>query len=266
MKVKDFIKKYCAYCDDFDYSEGCHAYLGEECDEAFVQPLWHGKKMCDRVTDFCHERRRKETEDSMKTSRKTGSAPVIKKEIKKAVETYENKKLKSTYFKVPKDINEAKETCKKICDAYRINISFDDKYGNFGPDRNMCACHTSIECAKFNEWNYDLLVIAVLHELGHIKGETPRSDAKKLHLPEEFRDSYNKNTFTREYDAWKWAIDKYLDLFRQNIGIKQGRYIVNCLKTYLPNYNTYDYDVCDKKWFEEKNGRFWCPIKKKVIK
>ena len=36
MKVTDFIKNYCAYCDDFDYSEGCHAYLGEECDEAFV--------------------------------------------------------------------------------------------------------------------------------------------------------------------------------------------------------------------------------------
>lgn len=36
MKVTDFIKNYCAYCDDFDRSTGCRAYLDEECDEAFV--------------------------------------------------------------------------------------------------------------------------------------------------------------------------------------------------------------------------------------
>ena len=79
MKVTDFIKNYCAYCDDFDSSTGCRAYLDEECDEAFVQPLWHGKKMCDRVTDFCNKRSKKETEDSMKTSRKTSFVPDIKK-------------------------------------------------------------------------------------------------------------------------------------------------------------------------------------------
>ena len=33
MKVTDFIKNYCAYCDDFDRSTGCHAYSVEECNK-----------------------------------------------------------------------------------------------------------------------------------------------------------------------------------------------------------------------------------------
>lgn len=265
MEAKEFIKRYCIYCDDFDRYSGCNAFLDEECDEAFVQPLWHGKKMCDRVTDFCHKRSKKETEDSMKNNKKTCLTPTIKKAIKKEAETYESKKLKAANFKVPKDMDEAKDFCQQICDMYGIKITFDDKYGNFGPDWNQCASHSFIECSKFNKWNYDLLVIAVLHELGHMKGEMSRAEAEAQNIPEEYRDSYNKNTFSREYDAWKWAIDRYLDLFGQNIGIKQGRYIVNCLNTYLPDYNTFNYKVGDKDWFEEKHGRFWCPIKEKVI-
>ena len=35
--------------------------------------------------------------------------------------------------------------------------------------------------------------------------------------------------------------------------------------SYLPDYNTFSYDTSDKHWFEEKEGRFWCPIKKHVI-
>lgn len=67
--------------------------------------------MCDRVTDFCHKRSKKETENSMKNNKKTCLTPTIKKAIKKAAETYESKKLKAANFKVPKDMDEAKDFC-----------------------------------------------------------------------------------------------------------------------------------------------------------
>ena len=199
--------------------------------------------MRNKVIEFCNKRSKKETEDSMKTSRKTSFVPGIKKVV-------ENKKLKTTEFKVPKDMKQAKDVCQKICDAYRIGITFDDKYGNFGSDWNQCACHSAIECSKFNDWNYDLLPFAVLHELGHMKDTS--TDA-------------NANTFVKEFAAWKWAIDRYILIFKQNIGIKQARYMMKCLSSYLPDYNTFSYDTSDKYWFEEKEGRFWCPIKKHVM-
>ena len=40
--------------------DGCHAYNGEECDAAFEHKLWRGKKMADRVTDYCVKKLRKE--------------------------------------------------------------------------------------------------------------------------------------------------------------------------------------------------------------
>ena len=157
--------------------------------------------------------------------------------------------MKSTY-KIPKNMAEAQDVCKKICAAFCVGITFDDEYKNFGYDRNECVCHTSIECAKFDTWNYDLLPFAVLHELGHMKDTSTNANA---------------NTFAKELAAWKWAIDRYILIFKQNIGIKQARYMLKCLSSYLPDYNTFSYDTSDKHWFEEKEGQFWCPIKKRVI-
>ena len=57
MKTKDFIKLHCFGCDDFcgpGECGGCHSYLDEECDEAFCHPLYRGKKMVDRVNEYCH--------------------------------------------------------------------------------------------------------------------------------------------------------------------------------------------------------------------
>ena len=61
MKTADFIRRYCigTACPDFDY-DGCRAYDGEECDEAFNHPGWRGKKMADRVTLFCEKKERKD--------------------------------------------------------------------------------------------------------------------------------------------------------------------------------------------------------------
>lgn len=76
MKTDDFINRYCigTTCPDFDDRYGCRAYDGEECDEAFSQPIWHGLKMADRVTKLCNRRH------SGYTKRQDME---IKKEIKK---------------------------------------------------------------------------------------------------------------------------------------------------------------------------------------
>lgn len=60
MKTDDFIKCYCIgmACPDFDRRDGCRAYSGEECDEAFAHPLWRGLAMADRVTMLCERRHR----------------------------------------------------------------------------------------------------------------------------------------------------------------------------------------------------------------
>lgn len=156
----------------------------------------------------------------------------------------------NTTYKIPKNMPEAQEVCKKICAAFCVSITFDDKYKNFGNNYNECVCHTAVECAKFDVWNYDLLPFAVLHELGHMKDAS--IDCKT-------------NAFTKELAAWKWAVDYYRTIFKQNIGIKQARYMMQCLNSYLPDYNTFSYDKSNKHWFKEKEGRFWCPIKKHVI-
>lgn len=58
VKTADFIKEHCVRetCQYFDDRYGCRAYDGEECDEAFVQPIWHGLKMVDRVNMLCENR------------------------------------------------------------------------------------------------------------------------------------------------------------------------------------------------------------------
>ena len=57
MKTADFIKKYCigTTCPNFSCDDGCHAYDGEECDAAFVHERWRGKRMADRVTNYCEK-------------------------------------------------------------------------------------------------------------------------------------------------------------------------------------------------------------------
>lgn len=62
MRTADFIKKHCIWtmCPDFD-RDGCHAYDGEECDAAFGHKRWRGKKMADRVTDYCEKQMKKGT-------------------------------------------------------------------------------------------------------------------------------------------------------------------------------------------------------------
>jgi len=58
MKTTDFIKRYCigTTCPNFDCLDGCHAYIGEECDAAFNHQSWHGLKMVDRVNMLCENR------------------------------------------------------------------------------------------------------------------------------------------------------------------------------------------------------------------
>jgi hypothetical protein len=59
MTTREFIKTNCVgtFCPDYDRDNGCRAYDGEECDEAFTHPLWRGKSMRERVDVFCLTRR-----------------------------------------------------------------------------------------------------------------------------------------------------------------------------------------------------------------
>lgn len=74
MKTDDFIKMYCigTTCPDFDERYGCRAYDGEECDEAFSQPIWHGLKMADRVTMFCEKRTERREMETKLSETKNG--------------------------------------------------------------------------------------------------------------------------------------------------------------------------------------------------
>ena len=62
MRTKDFVKTYCVgtFCPDFSWEHGCHAYDGEECDEAWCAKPWRGKAMRDRVDEYCHKKYGKE--------------------------------------------------------------------------------------------------------------------------------------------------------------------------------------------------------------
>lgn len=142
----------------------------------------------------------------------------------------------NTYV-IPSDMKEAKDFCHKVCKSFNINISFDDKYGNFGNEMNQCACTCNIECSKFHDKDYDLLVFAVLHELGHMIGER-----KNTCLDIETSPNM-KNRFCQEYAAWMWAINNYLIAFKQNISKKQAKYMMKCLNSYF-----------------KVKGTFWCPI------
>ena len=68
-------------------------------------------------------------------------------------------------------MDEAKSICTSICTDFGVEVFFDNKWKNYLPgEYNKSACSDSIDCAFYQDWNYDLLVFAVLHELGHIVG------------------------------------------------------------------------------------------------
>ena len=135
-------------------------------------------------------------------------------------------------FRIPKTIASAKIVCKKLCDEHHIGISFDDKFGNFGNTWNQCIYGKSIECSRFNEWNGDLLVFSVMHELGHLHYDGIEKFGRM-------------NGFVREFMCWKYAIKLYMETFGVNISVKQARYMMDCLNSYIPDYNkkgTNDYN------------------------
>ena len=157
-------------------------------------------------------------------------------------------------FRIPKTVASAKIVCKKLCDEHHIGIYFDDKFGNFGNTWNQCIHGKSIECSRFNEWNSDLLVFSVMHELGHRHYDG---------VGEFFR----MNGFVREFMCWKYAIKLYMETFGVNISIKQARYMMDCLDSYIPDYNqkkANDYNCMGADYIDQIESPFWCPISKKV--
>lgn len=171
-------------------------------------------------------------------------------------------KLKTAY---PKDMKEAKEICRKLCKEHKLKISFDDKWKNFTHrEYNSAALGDNyVQCSKFRDWNYDLLIFAVMHEIGHsvwINNEIGRKK-QKLEIFPFYTEM--KNGFAREFEAWNYAIELFNSTFRRNISIKQARYMMDCLNSYIPDYNDF---TETKIGISENESSFWCPMKKRVIK
>lgn len=159
--------------------------------------------------------------------------------------------MKSKTYKYPKDLDSAKTVLKAICDEQKIKIYFDDKFKNFWPDWNMSACCGDyIENAKFQEWNWDLLIAAVMHELGHMSvGKDP--------------DRGNQCHWAHEFAAWERGMELHRKYFRRNFSLKQSRYAIECLNSYLPDYNSSTKSDAGRK---ETANNFWCPMKKRILK
>lgn len=164
---------------------------------------------------------------------------------------------------------EARITCRKLCDEENIKIYFNEEHVYFfaSNEMNKCAvCDNEIVCSEFSSWNYDLLVFAVLHEIGYIL-----LNRQSSYIDESAKDPCDyefKNGFAREHECWNFAIMKYMEKFGQNIGIKHGRYMVDCLSTYLPNFTPgkdNGYSELSRCAIEEEKRWFWCPIKEKII-
>ena len=157
-------------------------------------------------------------------------------------------------FRIPKTVASAKIVCKKLCDEHGVKIYFDDEFGNFGSSWNQSSFGGSIECSRFNDWNGDLLLFAVMHELGH----RHYGGIKKFG---------RMNGFVREFMCWKYAIKLYMETFGVNISIKQARYMMDCLNSYIPDYNkkrANDYNCMSSDYINQIESTFWCPISKKV--
>ena len=157
-------------------------------------------------------------------------------------------------LRIPKTVDSAKVVCEKLCDEHHVGISFDDKFGNFENTWNQCIYGKSIECSRFNEWNGDLLVFSVMHELGHLHYDGIEKFGRM-------------NGFVRELMCWKYAIKLYMETFGVNISVKQARYMMDCLNSYIPDYNkkgTNDYNCMGADYINQIESPFWCPISKKV--
>ena len=154
----------------------------------------------------------------------------------------------------PNDLVSAKTICKKLCADRKVSITFDDEFGNFGDRWNQSSYGDSIECARFNDWNGDLLVFAVMHELGH----------RHYERDEEFG---RMNGFVREVMCWNYAIQLHVETFGVNIGIKHARYMMDCLNSYIPDYNKTEangYNSMGADYIIQVESPFWCPISHKV--
>ena len=153
-------------------------------------------------------------------------------------------------LRIPKTVASAKVVCENLCDEHHVGISFDDKFGNFENTWNQCIYGKSIECSRFNEWNGDLLVFSVMHELGHLHYDGIEKFGRM-------------NGFVREFMCWKYAIKLYMETFGVNISVKQARYMMDCLNSYIPDYNkkgANDYNCMGADYINQIEAPFWCPI------
>ena len=51
--------------------------------------------------------------------------------------------------------------------------------------------------------------------------------------------------------------------FNQNISVKLARYAMMNLTSYIPDYNSCEYEMLDN--IEERATNFWCPITEKTL-
>ena len=123
--------------------------------------------------------------------------------------------MKKKYPAIPKSLNGAKLFCKRLCKKFNISqIEFDDKWHNFEGQYNQAAsAGDSIQCSKYSPWNYDLLIFAVMHEIGHI--EFGRLQCKQMNEPNyEIKncpsDYANKHIWTCEFECWHFAINLWM--------------------------------------------------------
>ena len=158
------------------------------------------------------------------------------------------KSVKGT--ELPRSMEAAKNFCSSLCKEYGYTIEFDDAWNNFGRDGEMCACAgETIVCSRFRKWNYDLLVFAVMHEIGHLQCDLKWAS--------------KRTRFVREYAAWSFAIELYTKTFVQNISIRLARFMMSNLNSYLPDYND---SVLTSDGIKESEHAFWCPLKSRVIR
>ncbi len=157
--------------------------------------------------------------------------------------------------RIPQTVAAAKIVCKNLCDEHGVKIYFDDEFGNFGATWNQSSTGGSIiDCSRFNDWNGDLLTFAVMHELGH----------RHYEMDNDFG---RMNGFVRELMCWNYAIQLHMETFGVNISIKQARYMMDCLNSYIPDYNKTGanfYNCMNKDYINQIESNFWCPISKKV--
>lgn len=158
---------------------------------------------------------------------------------------------------------EAKAECVRLARLYGLDVTFDDEYENFGCDNHRAVLGGSmIEYSKFYDRHYDLLVLCVLHELGHYISAA-EVNTNKIANSAKPRDE--KHVWAVEYEAWKIAINLFIDEYGKNISVKMARFIMDCLNSYLPNFDTWKIDATNKDTVYERESTFWCPLQKKII-